>query len=67
MNRSLLKLSKILTNTYDEMKDSSRRMGNAAKFIDFFVHDILDYAVLKGKRSNFAKNIKVFNIKESIE
>ena len=35
--------------------------------IDFFVHDILDYAVLRGKKQNFSKSIQIFNIKEAIE
>ena len=33
----------------DKLKDAGRRINNSAKLIDFFVHDILDYAVLKGK------------------
>ena len=49
------------------MIESGRRITNAAKLIDFFVHDILDYAVLKGKKQNFSKNIKIFNIRDSID
>ena len=28
---------------------------------------MLDYAVLKGKKQNFTKNIEIFNIKDTIE
>lgn len=35
--------------------------------IDYFVHDILDYTVLKGKKENFTKNIEIFDVKEAID
>ena len=35
--------------------------------IDFFVHDMLDYAILRKKKQNFRKNIQVFDIKESVQ
>ena len=37
-------------------------MGSATKFIDFFVHDILDYTILNKDEKNFNKNITCFNI-----
>ena len=42
-------------------------MTSATKFIDFFVHDILDYTLLNNKDRNFTKNLAVFDIKNSIE
>ena len=42
-------------------------MGNATKFIDFFVHDILDCTILKKNSLNFTKNLTIFNIKLAIE
>ena len=42
-------------------------MVSATKFIDFFVHDILDYTLLNNKENNFTKNITVFDIKNSIQ
>ena len=41
-------------------------MGQATKFIDFFVHDILDYTVLNKEDENFTKNFTIFNIKTAI-
>ena len=41
-------------------------MNSATKFIDFFVHDILDYTVLKKDGSNFTKNITVFNVQDAV-
>ena len=37
-------------------------MISAVKFIDFFVHDILDYTLLNKKDRNFVKDCSIFNI-----
>ena len=42
-------------------------MGCATKFIDFFVHDILDYTILNNDEHNFTKNLEIFNIKLAIQ
>ena len=42
-------------------------MISATKFIDFFVHDILDYTLLNKEDSNFTKNFTVFSIQNAIE
>ena len=42
-------------------------MSSATKFIDFFVHDILDYTILNKDDSNFTKNITLFNIDFAIK
>ena len=39
-----------LDDVYTSMKGAARKITNSAQLIDFFVHDILDYAVLKGKK-----------------
>ena len=41
-------------------------MGSATKFIDFFVHDLLDYTILNKDDKNFTKNFTIFNIKMAI-
>jgi hypothetical protein len=41
-------------------------MDRAARFIDFFVHDILDYAILNKKEKNFQKELTIFDIKEAL-
>ena len=55
-----------LENHINKLKESGRRINNSSKLIDFFVHDILDYAVLKGKNQNFSKRIQIFDIKDSV-
>ena len=42
-------------------------MFSASKFIDFFVHDILDYTILNKDSKNFIKNPKSFDIREAID
>ena len=42
-------------------------MTQAAKFIDFFVHDILDYTLLNKNEVGFVKLMEVFDIRECIK
>jgi len=37
-------------------------MSCASKFIDFFVHDLLDYTILNKDATNFIKNPAIFDI-----
>ena len=41
-------------------------MQSASKFIDFFVHDVLDDTILNKDSKNFIKNSNNFNLKEAI-
>ena len=42
-------------------------MNSAAKLIDFFVHDILDYTILKTTLEHFKKNCEVFDIRDALQ
>jgi len=42
------------------------KIFSATKFIDFFVHDILDYTLLNEKEENFMANNTVFDIKTGV-
>ena len=42
------------------------KISSATKFIDFFVHDILDYTLLNEKEENFMPNNTLFNIETCI-
>ena len=42
-------------------------MTATSKFIDFFVHDILDYTMLVDKGQNFTKALSVFEIRAAIK
>ena len=41
-------------------------MDQAAKFIDFFVHDILDYSILNEDDKKFQKHVTMFDIREAV-
>ena len=41
-------------------------MATATKFIDFFIHDMLDYSILSEGTQNFTKNISVFNVNDAV-
>jgi len=40
-------------------------MLSAAHFIDFFVHDMLDYTLLNKKNKNFTKDFSIFSIQDA--
>jgi hypothetical protein len=41
-------------------------MISAVKFIDYFVHDILDYTLLNKKDRNFVKDVNIFSIRVAV-
>ena len=60
-------LKESLNEVFSSLKQSSMKMKNATKFIDFFVHDILDYTILNKDEKNFTKNITLFNMRSAVE
>jgi hypothetical protein len=56
-----------LNSIYNSIFDCGRKLTSATKFIDFFVHDILDYTILNKDDKTFSKNISVFNIKLAVD
>ena len=44
----------------------SKKIDNAAKFIDYFAHDILDYSVMMENSNSFTPNLKLVDIREAI-
>mmetsp|Transcript_9413 Transcript_9413/g.14399 ORF Transcript_9413/g.14399 Transcript_9413/m.14399 type:complete len:234 (-) Transcript_9413:800-1501(-) len=50
---------------YKGLSECSKKMYSAVNFVDYFVHDILDYTMLM-KDKNFTKNKMVFDVKEAI-
>jgi hypothetical protein len=55
-------LKKILVG----LENSGNKIASASKFIDFFVHDILDYTILNKEEKNFAKDLKLRDIRRTI-
>lgn len=67
------KLSKFFKNFMDQLNNVLKGLNgcgykiiSATKFIDFFVHDILDYTVLSKDGTNFIKNWGIFDIRTAI-
>ena len=56
-----------MTNTFKGLGVCCTKIRSAGKFIDFFVHDILDYTILSKDGIQFIKNMDVFNLKHSIQ
>jgi hypothetical protein len=48
------------------MTKSGKKIFSAAKFIDYFVHDILDYTILQKDSENFLKRSTDFDIRDAI-
>mgnify|MGYP006893287091 FL=1 len=41
-------------------------MTSSTNFIDFFVHDILDYTILNKDENNFSKDLTIFDIEVAV-
>ena len=57
------KLEEIYSNIYN----CAKKMASGTNFIDFFVHDILDFSILEKNEENFTKNISVFNMSSAVD
>ena len=55
-----------LSDIQEGIQKSGQKMFSATKFIDFFVHDILDYTILNKQDKNFTKNFSVLDVREAI-
>jgi hypothetical protein len=52
---------------YGGLKVSTKKIVSASKFIDYFVHDMLDYTILNKNEKNFMKTIESFDIRNTID
>lgn len=60
------KFVQFLRKLYKQLRQTGFKIKTSTKFIDYFVHDILDFSILNQKSKNFTKINSVFNIKESV-
>ena len=44
-----------------------KKTQNSGKFIKYFVHDILDFSILRNDGSKFVKDLKVFDVRDTIQ
>ena len=59
-------LAERLQAVHNGLEKCSKKMSSACTFIDFFVHDILDYTILNKDSKNFIKDCKNFSITRAI-
>ena len=52
---------------FSEFNTCGKKISSSAKFIDFFVHDILDYTLINEKEENFFENNQVFDIQFAVD
>ena len=62
-----IELRKELCEIFESIQSSGNKMATATKFIDFFIHDILDYTIINEGTKNFTKNISIFNVKDAVD
>ena len=56
-----------LDTIHEGIQVSGQKMFSATKFLDYFVHDILDYTILNKQEKNFTKNSSILDIREAIK
>ena len=56
-----------LSKIFIGLKTCSKKMTYATKFLDYLVHDILDYTILNKEDKHFTKDIEKFNVTEAID
>jgi hypothetical protein len=60
-------LGQNIEEVYDGLSVCGQKLTSAVKFVDFFVHDILDYTILNKEEKYFTKSISVFNIQDAVQ
>lgn len=66
MVETLKEIAKKFESILNDFLKNGNKLSNAAQFLDYFIHSVLDYSVLNGKSSNFTKNIDTFDIRDCI-
>ena len=61
------KVGKDLSQNLLQFKSTIKQIFGSAQLIDFFIHDMLDFAILSEKKVNFTKTIETFCLKETLE
>lgn len=55
-----------MKDIHEGLTTCTKKIVSASKFIDYFVHDMLDYTILNKDERNFTKTVEEFNIKNTI-
>ena len=66
-NPEVAKILQVVEKIHEGLKISTKKIVCASKFIDYFVHDMLDYTILNKEDKNFMKTINSFDIRHAIK
>jgi hypothetical protein len=66
-NPDIAKILTVITKIHGGLKVCTKKIVSASKFIDYFVHDMLDYSILNKEEKNFTKTVNSFDIRDAIE
>ena len=64
--QGLSKIKQELIVTNARIDDCARKVFAIAQYIDFFLHDMLDFGVLSEKAENFVRTIETFDLQETL-
>ena len=65
--KPLIEKNQLYESIFNGMLDIGCKITSASKFLDFFVHDILDYSMLNKEEVNFNKNIENVDIRDVVD
>ena len=60
--QNFLKIKQELIDQNARIDDCARKVFAIAQYIDFFMHDMLDFGVLSEKAENFVRTIETFDL-----
>jgi hypothetical protein len=66
-NPEVAKILTVVEKIHGGLKVCTKKIVSASKFIDYFVHDMLDYSILNKEEKNFMKTTEYFDIRQAIE
>jgi hypothetical protein len=66
-NPEITKILEVIQKIHGGFKICTKKIVCASKFIDYFVHDMLDYTILNKGDKNFVKIIESFDIRNTID
>ena len=65
-NKMYEEVTRKLSKVYNQLNNCQQKMNSATMFVEFFVNDMLDYAVLQNSEQGFIKDMSCFDIREAI-
>ena len=67
VDKAFVAIANTLTRIYTQFSKCEVKMNSATRFMEFFVNDMLDYAVLQNSEHGFIKQMKCFDIRVAVD